>query len=257
VDIHGNSVSDEQIKEYIMELIEGEGYAYGYHKLTICLRRKYKLVINKKKVYRLCKELDVLKPQRRVKRKHPRRVARNRTVTAPNQLWEMDVKYGYICGEDRFFFFMSIIDVYDRMIVDYHIGLSCLAQDAITTLKGALLRRQLYQADKLPVIRTDSGPQFLSDAFEATCRNLGLEHERIPFKTPNKNAHIEAFHRILEEECLSLYEFQSYAEAYQVVTEFIKYYNDTRIHSSINYLSPREFHKAFIQNSAKRLVIKA
>ncbi|WP_368731561.1 integrase core domain-containing protein [Calderihabitans maritimus] len=84
-----------------------------------------------------------------------------------------------------------------------------------------------------------------------------MEHERLPFKTPNKNAHIEAFHRILEEECLSLYEFQSYAEAYQVVTEFIKYYNDTRIHSSINYLSPREFHKAFIQNSAKRSVIKA
>ncbi|GAW92447.1 IS3 family transposase [Calderihabitans maritimus] len=104
MDIHGNPVSDEQIKEYIIELIEGEGYAYGYHKLTICLRRKYKLVINKKKVYRLCKELDVLKPQRRVKRKHPRRVARNRTVTASNQLWERMSSMATYVGKIAFSF---------------------------------------------------------------------------------------------------------------------------------------------------------
>ncbi|KUK10295.1 MAG: Integrase, catalytic region [Clostridia bacterium 41_269] len=45
LDTYGNPICDEQIKEYIMELIEGKGYAYGYHKLTICLRRKYKLII--------------------------------------------------------------------------------------------------------------------------------------------------------------------------------------------------------------------
>src|SRR5690625_856701 len=37
-------------------------------------------------------------------------------------------------GEDRFFFVQSVIDVYDRMIVDYHIGLSCTGQDAALTL---------------------------------------------------------------------------------------------------------------------------
>ena len=58
-DAHGRQICDEQIKEWISELIEGEGYAYGYRKLTVCLHRKHGLVINKKKVYRLCKDLDV------------------------------------------------------------------------------------------------------------------------------------------------------------------------------------------------------
>ncbi|WP_407058223.1 transposase [Tigheibacillus jepli] len=46
----------------MLELISGECNGYGYRKLTLALRREYKLKINKKKVYRLCKELDILKP---------------------------------------------------------------------------------------------------------------------------------------------------------------------------------------------------
>ncbi|WP_156473408.1 integrase core domain-containing protein, partial [Clostridium colicanis] len=41
----------------------------------------------------------------------------------------------------------------------------------------------------------------------------------------NKNAHVESFHRILEDDCLKKYEFQSYAEAYEVVNEFMEFYN--------------------------------
>ena len=71
-----------------------------------------------------------------------------------------------------------------------------------------------------------------------------MGHERIPFRMPNLNAHIESFHRILEEDCLSRYEFYSYEEANSVVTEFIRFYNKQRIHSSIGYLTPSESYPA-------------
>jgi len=176
----GRKVCYMQIKEWIMELIEGDGFGYGYYKLTMALRKQYKLIINKKKVYRLCKELGILKPQREIKPKHPGRLAKNRIVTAPNQLWEADIKYGYIAGEDRFFYVLSIIDIYDRMVVDYHIGLSCEGSDAAITLQRALMHRNLYEKEDKPVIRTDNGPQFISHAFESRCEELKVEHERIP-----------------------------------------------------------------------------
>ncbi|BAF60081.1 hypothetical protein PTH_1900 [Pelotomaculum thermopropionicum SI] len=66
-------------------MIQEEGFAYGYLKLTYCLRKNFNLIINKKKVFRLCKELQVLRPQRRIKTRHPRRLARNRVITGPNQ----------------------------------------------------------------------------------------------------------------------------------------------------------------------------
>jgi putative transposase len=163
----------------IMTALDGDRYAYGYLKLTYLLRREHQLVINKKKVYRLCEELGILKPQRKIKERYPRKLARNRDVTAPNQLWEVDLKYGYVHGENRFFFVQSYIDVYDRQIVDYHVGLRCEAVDAVDTPKRAVWKRNLLEKTELPTILSDNGPQFVSMAFETTCEQLGLEHERI------------------------------------------------------------------------------
>lgn len=220
------------------------------------LRRKFNLIINKKKVYRLCKELEILRSQRKIKAKHPRKIAKNREITWPNSLWETDVKHGYIHGEDRFFYIASFLDVYDRNVVEYHIGLSCKTEDIIIALKRALMKRGLYNKETNLVIRSDNGPQFISNKFQDTCKELKLEHERIPFKTPNKNAHIEAFHRLLEDECLSRSEFNSYAEAYEAVSEYIKFYNKTRIHSSLGYISPTEFYYKTLEGTAKSLVVK-
>jgi putative transposase len=64
VTTEGKKVPDEQIQEWLLELIAGAGAAYGYRKLTVLLKRDYRLRINHKKVYRLCKALGILRPQR-------------------------------------------------------------------------------------------------------------------------------------------------------------------------------------------------
>lgn len=85
--------SDEQISEWIMEALADEYTSvYGYRKLTKMLRREHRLIINKKKVYRLCKEMNVLRPQRKLKVKYPKILANNRLITGSNQLWETDIK---------------------------------------------------------------------------------------------------------------------------------------------------------------------
>lgn len=145
------------------------------------LRQDHELVVNEKKVYRFCKELDILRPQRNLRRQHPRNLSQNRTITAPNQR--------YIAGE----------------------------------------------------IRSDNEPQCVSHLFESECERWNVLHERIPPKTPNMNAYIESYHRLLEDECLSMGEFGTYAEAYQAVVEFVSRYNNRRLHSSLHYLSPAKF----------------
>ena len=56
------------------------------------------------------------------------------------------------------------------------------------------------------------------------------------------NAHIESFHSILESDCLSRHKFQSYAEAYKEVTEFMEYYNHRRRHGSLKNKAPFKFY---------------
>lgn len=93
------------------------------------------------------------------------------------------------------------------------------------------------------MIRTDNGPQFISNIFARVCQTCEVKHERIPPKTSNMNTYIESFHRLLEYECLERYMFQTYAEAYQEVATYIEFYNNRRIHSSILDLSPSEFYR--------------
>jgi len=100
------------------------------------------------------------------------------------------------------------------MVIDYHLGLFCTAVDAARVLKNALKKRGLYKGAKMPKLRTDNGPQFIAKKFQKMCEKLAIVHERIPVKAPNLNAHIEAFHSILESECYSWHEFQSFMEAY-------------------------------------------
>lgn len=143
----------------------------------------------------------------------------------------------------------SFLDVYDRNIVEYNMGPSCTEEDMTIILERALMKRDLYNKEADVVIRSDNGPQFISHKFVETCEELKLEHERIPFKTPNKHANIESFRRLREDECLSRYEFESYAEAYKEASEYMKSYNKVRFMIHWDIFSHWNFIKNLRRNS--------
>ncbi len=138
---------------------------------------------------------------------------------------------------------MFLIDQSLIIIWDYPAHLKMLAEYCFE-------KRQLAKGMKLPKIRTDNGPQFIAKKFAKTCKYLEMKHERIPVKTPNMNAHIESFHSILEEECYGINEFNSYMEAYSIISNYMNYYNRRRRYGSLNYKTPEKYYKVIMSNSA-------
>lgn len=126
-------------------------------------------------MYRLYKVLDILQPQREMQFQYPRKLACNRTGL--QSVTETDIKYGYIEGEDLFFYVLSIIDVYDRSIIYYHIGLHCINQDAGHLVQRALFKQNQFETEHRPVIRTDNGPPFISNIFEKMYQTCTTNHE--------------------------------------------------------------------------------
>jgi putative transposase len=218
----------------------------GYRKLTKMLRRDYGIYINKKKVYRICGEIGLLLEQRSKSSRPERRLARNRKVMRPKQVWQVDLKYGYVHGEQRFFFVLAFIDVFTRKVVGAHVGLRCQAGDLRNTLAVAIQTEGVTVEDGL-VIRSDNGPQMTANEVSRWLATLEekLSHEFIPVRTPNKNAHIESFFSILELEFLSMTYFATFAEAYEKTHEFIRFYNTERIHGSIGDITPVEAVEAY------------
>lgn len=239
----GSIILDVTISSLIRDYRNQPEYANGagVRKLKHLLRRDHRFYVNEKKIYRICRENGCLLARRSKLGVAKRRVAINRRVTRANQVWQFDMKYGYVDGEGRFFFVLAFIDVFTRKVVGEHIGLSCKSGDLCFALRQALSQEGIADEHQL-VIRSDNGPQMTSREFAQWLSKLEKElmHEFIPVQTPNKNAHIESFFSILEVEFLCLTYFMTFAEAYEKTKAFIKFYNEKRIHGSIGYITPTE-----------------
>ena len=76
-----------------------------------------------------------------------------------------------------------------------------------------------------------------------------LIHELIPYSTPNKNAHIESFHSIVEIEVLYPGYFKNYSHAYEQTVDFMLFYNKKRIHGSLNFKTPKEIFDSYLNGN--------
>lgn len=241
----GTIVLDSSIKLLIQDYRKREEFqnAGGVKALHHYLKRDYNLIINHKKIYRICKEAKLLLPKNKKKIKHNKKLSENRKINRPNKLWQFDIKTGYIHGENKYFYLMAIIDVFTREIINYHIGYSCKTKDLLVTFKEAIEKRKPDLKEL--AIRSDNGPQMTSNMFYNYVEEIGLEHEFIPVKCPNKNAYIESFFSILETQFLQVWYFKSMKEVFEKTVRFIEFYNKERLHGSLNYNSPSEFKTKF------------
>lgn len=229
----------EIIKRYRMRIEYAN--AGGVRKLKHLMRRDYGIYVNEKKIARICAENALLLARRRSRGVASRRIAINREVIRPHQVWQFDLKYGYVDGERKFFFILAFIDVFTRTVVGEHVGLNCKGGDLSFALTQALTSQGIA-ADHPLVLRSDNGPQMTCREFRRHLAKLEMKlmHEFIPVQTPNKNAHIESFFSILELEFLQVRFFKTFAEAYEETKKFIRFYNEERIHGAIGYITPTE-----------------
>lgn len=65
-------------------------------------------------------------------------MANNIVITESNKLWQFDIKYGYIHGESRAFYFLAFIDVFSKEIITSHKGTTCTGKDLKLTLEAAI-----------------------------------------------------------------------------------------------------------------------
>ena len=231
-------IPDTQILLVIEELLEREFVCYGYKKVTKYLQRSG-YIINRKKVFRLMKENDLLNHTYNY-RSPARRVADPIvTVNAPNEIWEMDIKYIYIQGENRTTYFFAMIDCFTREVVGKYLGYHCTSDDVKKAMDFAFLDRGIERISHVR-IRSDNGTQFVSRTVELFLSSSNIAHERIHPAAPREDAHIESFNSILEKEVIRRFEFSSFEDAENTISRFIEFYNNERLHSAIDYKAPRE-----------------
>ena len=85
---------------------------------------------------------------------------------------------------------------------------------------------------------SDNGPQFVAKDFKEYIRLSGMTHVRtIPFY-PQSNGKQERMQGLVKQECILPKRPQNVDEARKIMAEYVEYYNNKRLHSSIGYVAP-------------------
>ena len=151
-----------------------------------------------------------------------------------HQHWHIDIAYLNLGG--TFYYLCSVLDGYSRYLVHWEIREQMTETDVEIILQRA---REKFPTAR-PRIISDNGPQFIARDFKLFIRECGMSHVRTSPGYPQSNGKLERWHRTLKADGIRPKTPLTLDDARRVVDQFVRYYNDVRLHSAIGYVAPKD-----------------
>jgi len=239
------------IKELIKSIYHRHKGRYGYRRITDELQNK-NIIINHKTVFRLMK-LAGLKSIVRVKkyksykgelgRIAPNVLERNFKATAPNQKWATDITQFNVSGGKLYL--SPIIDLFNQEIISYELTERPVFNQVAVMLKKAF--RKIPKNTNL-VLHSDQGWQYQMKTYQKLLKKKGIVQSMSRKGNCLDNAIIENFFGILKSELFYTQKFKSIKHLKREIKQYINYYNNERIKSNLNKMSPIKYRAHYYQN---------
>jgi len=245
------ALCDDELAERIVALHTQSRETYGAPRIHADLRADDVHVSNKR-VSRLMREYQIAGASRRKGFKTtvrdreaqpaPDLVQRNFVADRPDQLWVADITY--VPTMAGFYFLAVVLDAFSRRVVGWAMANNLKTELVSRALEMATTTRRPQEV----VHHSDQGTQYTSIAFGLQCREAGVRPSMGSVGDCFDNAMCESFFATLECELFAKTRFRSHREASMAIFEFIEgWYNPSRRHSAIGYLSPEDYERQWIQ----------
>ncbi len=168
---------------------------------------------------------------------HANVVARDFTAGTANRAWAGDITY--LWTEEGWLYLAVVLDVGTRRVIGWSFRETLEAELVTGALEGAL---GLRPARPGLICHSDRGSQYGSESVQALTARFQLRGSMSRKGDCWDNAVVESFFASLKTERVAEARFPTRAEAKDAVVEWIEgWYNRTRMHSTLGYLSPTEF----------------
>jgi transposase InsO family protein len=239
------------IKELIKSIYHKHKGRYGYRRITDEIKNQG-FIINHKTVLRLMKLLG-LKSLIRIKKYKsykgeqgkivPNILERNFKAYAPNQKWATDVTEFNVSGNKLYL--SPIIDLFNQEIVSYELRERPVFNQVVIMLKKAFKR---IPNNTNLTLHSDQGWQYQMKQYQHLLKDKGVVQSMSRKGNCLDNAIIENFFGTLKSELFYLKKYKSIDELKKEIVEYIKYYNNDRIKSNLNKMSPIKYRAHHYQN---------
>ena len=239
------------IKELIQSIYHKHKGRYGYRRITDELQNKG-IIINHKTVLKLMKLLGLKSAIREKKYKsykgeqgkiQPNLLERNFKAIAPNQKWATDITEFNVSGKKLYL--SPIIDLFNQEIVSYELRERPVFNQVVIMLKKAF--RKIPNNTNL-MLHSDQGWQYQMKQYQCLLKRKGIIQSMSRKGNCLDNAIIENFFGTLKSELFYIKKFRTIEELKNEIQQYIKYYNNERIKSNLNKMSPIQYRAHYYQN---------
>ena len=240
-------LSDEALLVHIRAVYAENRGAYGWPRTRRQLRAQG-IRVGKQRVQRLMRQHGIRARGKKRFRiattdsRHglsiaPKLLERNFTVAGPNQVWVGDITY--IPTDEGWLFLAVVMDLFNRRIVGWSLREDMRREIAINALRMAWFGRSPGKADL--IFHSDRGVQYASQEFRELLGECGITASMSRKGNCWDNACSETLFGSLKVERLHGTHFQTMRQARDETLDWLLWYNRTRLHSTLHYISPVEF----------------
>lgn len=232
---------------------------WGYRRIWAYLKFARKIPINRKRVYRLMKENDLLvKKNLRLKARRLNEPSKPRP-SRPNQWWGIDMTK--ILTQEGWAYLVVVNDWFTKKILGSFVGSRCRASQWLAAL-GEAVNLQfpggIKEAKELELnLMSDNGSQPTSVLFMREIGSLGIRQAFTAYSNPKGNADTERVIRTIKEELIWLREWSSAEELANTIPEFAADFNENYLHSALGYKTPNKFEREWFKENQKTLFATA
>lgn len=160
----------------------------------------------------------------------------------PNEAWVSDISY--IPTQEGWVYCAMVLDLFSRKIIGLAIEARMTAELVLAALKQALTHRHPPAGI---VHHSDRGSQYTCKALKRLADEYGIQLSMGKVANAYDNAVAESFFHTLKTELVYFQSYKNLEEAKMSIFRYVYgFYNQTRRHSTLEYLSPTEFEKSFL-----------
>ena len=175
---------------------------------------------------------------------------RNFTAPAPNRVWVSD--FTYVRTWAGFAYVAFIVDVFAQKIVAWHAATTKTTELVMTPLRMAIWQRSREDRAVEPgqlISHSDAGSQYTALRFTEHLALEGIAPSIGSVGDAYDNALMESVIGLFKTECIRTTVFhrgpyKTLADVEFATAGWVDWYNQRRLHSSLNYTTPAEYEAA-------------
>jgi len=239
------AIVDTELENAVIKEFSKSRNNYGTRKLKIVLNRR-NFVVSRRRIGKIMKKYGLVSKYtlRQSPKKKSTTVNNDAVANIVNREFDEREKYEVVVSDltyvkigGKWHYLCLLLDLCGRKIIGSAAGNqknAKLVETAFYTIETDLRRIKFFH--------TDRGSEFKNKLIEDILDGFGIARSLSAKGTPHDNAVAESMYNIIKTEMIFGYEFADLDEFKLHLFDYVNWYNNVRIHGSLGYMTPAEWH---------------